>query len=71
MERIEGCLEDNKFKVNLDNNLYSIFQTKNMIILHWLNNIKANNNIIRHVQSARFSGIELDEKLKSDDDQNL
>ena len=65
--RILRWLEDNKLTVNLNKTQYSIFQTKNMNIPDWLNNIKINNNTIKRVHSARFLGIILDEKLKWDD----
>ena len=67
MGRILRWLEDNKLTVNLNKTQYSIFQTKNMNIPDWLNNIKINNNTIKRVHSARFLGIILDEKLKWDD----
>ena len=67
MGRILRWLEDNKLTVNLNKTQYSIFQTENMNIPDWLNNIKINNNTIKRVHSARFLGIILDEKLKWDD----
>ena len=67
MGRILRWLEDNKLTVNLNKTQYSIFQTKNMNIPDWLNNIKINNNTVKRVHSARFLGIVLDEKLKWED----
>ena len=57
MGRILRWLEDNKLTVNLNKTQYSIFQTKNMNIPDWLNNIKINNNTVKRVHSARFLGI--------------
>ena len=67
MGRIPRWLEDNKLTVNLNKTRYSIFQTKNMNIPDWLNNMKINNNTVKRVHSARFLGIILNEKLKWDD----
>ena len=67
MGRILRWLEDNKLTVNLNKTQYRIFQTKNMNIPDFLNNIKINNNTVKRVHSARFLGIVLDEKLKWDD----
>ena len=67
MDQILRWLEDNELTVNLNKTQYSTFQTKNMSIPDWLCNIKFNSNFVRWVHSARFVGIELDEKLKWDD----
>ena len=67
VERILTWLGDNKLTVNLSKTQYSIFQTKNMTVPNYLNSIKINSEVINRVQSAKFLGIILDEKLKWDE----
>ena len=67
VERILKWLGDNKLTFNLSKTQYSIFQTKNMTVPNYLNSIKINSEVISRVQSAKFLGIILDEKLKWDE----
>ena len=67
VERILKWLGDNKLTVNLSKTQYSIFQTKNMSVPNYLNSIKINSEVISRVQSVKFLGIILDEKLKWDE----